>query len=305
MQELVEQLERHLSTIDNIEAALLPPASSEELDAAEQALGVRLPEDFRQLYRWHNGNRGELFLFGEFRISPLKDVLDFYRTAHCSFDEDYYEVTDESGQLKNCIANRKWIQFADNGGNTIVLLDLDPGKTGTVGQLLEACDGEPECRFSGIREFVTDLNKRIANGELTWDDEAGTFQETDEKSVAERQRFDNKMKLLEASPSFEQLQQLETGDEVALAGGIKPDHKTGAHKLYLRGGSIKVSGDIWEIHTTYLAGPALVKIKVKVGKKSLFGLGSPAYKVISCERVPQQIALEEASCRSVVIASQF
>ena len=226
-------------------------------------------------------------MFGEFRISPLKDVLEFYRSAHRSFDEDYYEVSDDSSQFKDCIANRKWIQFADNGGNTIVLLDLDPGKAGTVGQLLEACDGEPECHFNGIREFVADLNKRIANGELAWDDEAGAFQQTDEESVAERQRFDNKMKLLEASPSFEQLQQLETGNEVTLAGGIKPDHRSGVHKLYLRGGSIKVSGDIGDIHTNYLTGPALVKIRVKVGKKSFLGLGTPAYEVISCERVPQ------------------
>ncbi|UCH47405.1 MAG: hypothetical protein JSU95_15200 [Betaproteobacteria bacterium] len=32
---------------------------------------------------------------------------------------------------------------------------------------------------------------------------------------------------------------------------------------------------------------SLVKITVKVSKKSLLGLGAPAYEVISCERVPQ------------------
>ena len=287
MQGLLEQLEKHFSTIANVGAELLPPASSEELDTVERELGITLPEDFRQLYLWHNGTRGELFLFGEFRIAPLKDVLELYRTAHRSFDEDYYEVNDDSGRFKDCIANRKWIQFADNGGNTIVLLDLDPGKEGTVGQLLEACDGDIALRFAGVRDFLADLDERIANGELAWDDEAGAFQQTDEESVAERERFDNKMELLEASPDFDQLRQLATGYEVTLAGGIKPNHTSGVHKLYLRGGSIKVSGDIGEIHTTYLSGPALVKIRVKVGKKSLLGLGSPAYQVISCERIPQ------------------
>jgi cell wall assembly regulator SMI1 len=287
MHELLEQLEKHFSTTENVGAELLPPASNDELDVVERELGITLPEYFRQLYQWHNGNRGDLFLFGEFRLVPLNQLLELYSAAHHSSDDDWYKVSDDSGIFKDCLAHRKWIQFADNGGNTIVLFDLDRGKTGTAGQLLEACDGEPECRFNGIREFVADLNKRIANGELARDAEAGTFQDTDGESVAERQRFDDKMKLLEASPSFEQLQKLETGNEVTLAGGIKPNHKTGVHKFYLRGGAIKVNGDIGEIHTTYLTGPALVQIKVKAGKKSLFGLGSPAYEVISCERVPQ------------------
>lgn len=287
MRDLLEQLETHFSIIEKIEAELLPPASSEELGAIERELGVTFPEDFRQLYLWHNGDSGNLFLFGEFRISPLKDVLDLYRAARRSIDEDCYEVADDSGRVKDCVANHKWIQFADNGGNTVVLLDLDPGKKGIAGQILEACDGDIECRFNGVRDFLADLNKRITQGELTWDHETGGFQETDEQSVAERQRFANKMKLIEASPDFEQLRQLDTGDEVTLAGAIKPNHESGIHKLYMSGGAVKVTGDVGPIHSSLETGPPMVKIKLRVGKRSLFGLGSPAYEVISCEQVPQ------------------
>ena len=287
MQDLLEQLEKHLSAIENKGAELLQPATNEELGSVEKELGVKFPEEFRQLYRWHNGNLGDLFLFGEFRIAPLRQIVELHDSAHRASDDDYYEVSDDSGVFKDCIANRKWIQFADNGGNTIVLLDLDPGKAGTVGQLLEVCDGDVECRFASIRDFISDLNDRITKNELAWDDEAGTFHETHEQSVAQRRRFKEKIQLFEDSPTFRELLHMQTGEVVTVAGAIRPNHKTGKHELYMHGGSIPVAGDIGDIHIGLAGAPPMVKITLRAGKKSLFGLGAPVYEVVYCERVPQ------------------
>ena len=93
-------------------------------------------------------------------------------------DPELQEVSDESGLFKDCIANTNWIQFADNGGNTIVFIDMDPGQRGTMGQILEACDGEPECNFNGIKAFIEDITNRISTGEIAWNKEAGSFWET-------------------------------------------------------------------------------------------------------------------------------
>ena len=68
MNSILQKLKTHLGSIQGAQDELLPPATVEELDAAEQELGIKFPEDFRQLYMWHNGNQGILFLFGSYRV---------------------------------------------------------------------------------------------------------------------------------------------------------------------------------------------------------------------------------------------
>ena len=287
MRDILQEFESHIASIEGAMDELLPPATVEELDAAEQQLGIKFPEDFRTLYMWHNGDQGNIFLFGEYRISSLAELLKSNRIARESSPPAWKQVHDESGVFKDCISNPKWIQFADNGGNTVVILDMDPGRRGMVGQIIEACDGDIECRFSGIKEFIVDITNRISTGQIAWDEDSGGFWDTDEESVAERKRFVEKVKLVEDAPNFEALEKLTTGDEITLVGGIKPNHKTKKHRLYIRNGSIRIVGDIGSIGTGLIHGPPLVKVKVRVAKKTLFGFGARIYEVISCDRVPQ------------------
>lgn len=287
MDDILQEFESHIASIEGAMDELLPPATVEELDAAEQQLGIKFPEDFRALYMWHNGDKGNIFLFGEYRLSSLAELLELNRIARKSSSPAWEKVRDNSGVFKDCISNPKWIQFADNGGNTVVILDMDPGRRGMVGQIIEACDGDTECRFSGIKEFIVDITNRISTGQMAWDEDSGGFWDTDEESVAERKRFVEKVKLVEDAPNFETLEKLTTGDETTLVGGIKPNHKTKKHRLYIRNGSIWIVGDIGNIGSGLIHGPPLVKVKVRVGKKTLFGLGARTYEVISCERIPQ------------------
>ncbi|HCU53876.1 MAG TPA: hypothetical protein DIC36_06220 [Gammaproteobacteria bacterium] len=287
MKNILHKFEQQIADIDGALDEFNPPATAAELDAAERALGVKFPEDFRQLYLWHNGDQGNQFLFGEFRISSLAELLELNRSNRESMEPTWQQVTDASGVFKNCIANSKWIQFGDNGGNTILFLDMDPGQQGTPGQLLEASDGEPVCRYRGIREFLADLTRKIAEGELDWDDEAGCFMETDEASVAELASLKNRMNVVNDAPDLAALSLLRPGDEVTLVGAIEPNQKTNKHQLYIRGGSVTVVGAIGKISAGLVGGPPLVKVKVRAGKKTLLGMGAPTLEVVSCERVPK------------------
>lgn len=287
MEKLLREFESHIASIKGAMDELLPPATSDELDMTERELGITFPEEFRTLYQWHNGDKGILFLFGEYRISPLSEILELYRFSQQSSCSEWQQVSDESGVIKDCISNPKWVQIADNGGNTIVLLDMDPGKHGTPGQLIEVCDGETECRYSGVKAFIADITHRISTGQIDWDEESGCFWETDKESVAERKNLKEKINIVESAPNFEALQRLKTGDEITLVGAIKPNHKTKKHQLYIRNGSLKIVGDIGNIGGGLSHGPPLVKVKVCVGKKTLFGFGAPTYVVVSCERVTQ------------------
>ncbi len=287
MKKLLQQFEEHLSLIHGIEDELLPPITSEDLDAAEKELEIKFPEEFRQLYMWHNGNQGDSFLFGQYRISPITEVLELYESTRKFVDKDWYQVTNNSEVFKDCIANTKWIQFADNGGNTIVYLDLDPAKQGVVGQILESCDGDIECHFDGIQNFISDINNNISQGNLEWDDEAGSFSETDEESVAERKRSTEKMALIDGSTTLGELKNLDAGVETVLIGAIKPNHDNQKHQLFIKGGLVWINGDVGKIQTPLTGVPPLVRIKVRVEKKRFFGFGVPVCYVIECERVTQ------------------
>ena len=176
----LEKFEQHLKPIEHAKDELLPPATDEEISAVEKELNIEFPDDMRTLYKWHNGQIGIRALFGEFRIYRLKEVVELYKNGikHC--EPDYFEIEDDLGVFKDCIANHKWIPIGDNGGNTILFLDMDPGEQGTTGQLLESCDGEPECNFSGIKEFMNYLVKRIETGEVKWNEYTGSFWPVDE-----------------------------------------------------------------------------------------------------------------------------
>ena len=52
---------------------------------------------------------------------------------------------------------------------------MDPGEQGTLGQLLESCDGEPECNFNSIIAFMQEIIRRIESGEIIWNENAGSF----------------------------------------------------------------------------------------------------------------------------------
>jgi hypothetical protein len=100
--------------------------------------------------------------------------------------------------------------------------------------------------------------------------------------VEKRAIFKEKIEIVESAPDFEALQGFNTGDEITLVGAIKPNRTTKRHQLYIRHGSLQVVGDIDNIGGALNHGPALVKVKVRVGRITFFGFGAPVYEIISC-----------------------
>ena len=287
MKNILRSLDEHFSSIDGAWEELNPPATPEALEAVERGLGVEFPNDFRQLYLWHDGEKGELFLFDSYRISPLSELMELNRDSRKSLRPEEKHVSGDSGVFKDCIANENWISFGDNGGNTILFIDLDPGKEGVYGQILESCDGETESRFTGIREFLTDFSKRISNGEIAWDDDSGCFGEKSGESAEQTKKFKQKASIVSAAPSREQLAKLKAGDETTLVGALRPDRKSNRHLLHIKGGAVTIIGELPKLDIGLMGGPPLVKVKVRVGKKPWLGFGTPDYEILACERAPQ------------------
>lgn len=133
-------------------ADLNPGCSDEELNELERQLNCRLPEDFKALYRCHNGQRGQatgIFCGLPFlstdeiyeQWTAWRDLAkDFAKEAEDFDDENLAaEITGESypaNAIKPTYINLQWIPFSDDGSGNHLGVDLDPGSAGVIGQVI-------------------------------------------------------------------------------------------------------------------------------------------------------------------------
>lgn len=152
MQQLAQALHettQHLLQGANIGDVFQAGASDSELAALEHRMGVVLPEDFKQLYRTHNGqtpNQAGCFLAG-YEWLDLTGIADRWQglvDIHTELGLD--GANDNDAGIKPVMWSNKWLPFADDNGYLLVL-DLDPAAMGAYGQvILLSGDGEP-CRL--------------------------------------------------------------------------------------------------------------------------------------------------------------
>jgi cell wall assembly regulator SMI1 len=123
--------------------ALREPASDAELRRLESKLAAKLPTDFVQSWKTHDGLRdsylGQIRLFNYWAFLPIDAILAEWKTmtdlqADCGFDGCQFEVTP---RIKNDAHWRPgWMPFLDADGDKVVI-DLDPGPEGKLGQVFE------------------------------------------------------------------------------------------------------------------------------------------------------------------------
>ncbi|WP_207393349.1 SMI1/KNR4 family protein [Duganella aceris] len=118
---------------------LCPPATDDEIRSLETMLGAKLPHDYVEFLKVHNGQQGcagGLFDNSEFLSTTeiieqwkvWKDLLD-------SGDFEGYKSEPEAG-VRDDWWNPKWIPFIHNGSGDHHCLDLAPGIDGQEGQVI-------------------------------------------------------------------------------------------------------------------------------------------------------------------------
>ena len=140
MTALWRRVEAALDTYDpDLKGDLEPGASDAAIAAAEAALGVRLPDEYRASVRIHDGIG--TYLMDSWQLSPLETVLRRWEMFQ-SFVADGTLTLGEvarvraKGPVRKERWNSRWIPIAENGGGDDHLLDLDPAPGGAVGQVL-------------------------------------------------------------------------------------------------------------------------------------------------------------------------
>ena len=130
--------------LPSLRAALNPPADDAAIDSAQADCETVFPPDLRALYRFADGENGDIGLFFGLPFLSLARLVDEWRSwidverespiLNDNSDGFFESMPPKAIQLR--YTNRRWIPIAhDHGGNHLGV-DLSPGPTGRVGQVI-------------------------------------------------------------------------------------------------------------------------------------------------------------------------
>jgi cell wall assembly regulator SMI1 len=165
VQQLIARMDRWLaSKRPDYHARLQPGVSDQTLDAFEKRFGLKLPEPFRLLYRWRNGQspvcseslQGNWMFPSLEEIAPTKEMLD----GMIGFDFE-----DPRWWRKG------WVPFLSNGGGDHLCLDLAAEDGGQPGQLVVFWHDEPDrdVEYASLEEWLEELVNTMEDGTLELD----------------------------------------------------------------------------------------------------------------------------------------
>lgn len=194
MNDLWHRFEKWLEqNIPDAIQTLNPGASLEEIEAIQNILNVKLPDDYIASCMIHNGQNqespsltcsGTLLSLGIISDSSFTTVRAEWTILKGVYDEDWINES-EGYRLDNLVKNfwwiPKWIPITSNGGGDGSCLDLDPGENGTQGQVIEFIhdSGSREVEAPSFRSWFEQLVNGVEGGSIVYDEEWGLVSRDD------------------------------------------------------------------------------------------------------------------------------
>ena len=173
--QLWERLEAGLPPLTG--SQLAPGASESAITKLENVLGVRLPEDVRASYRWHDGGF-PMQLANPMALLPLQGIAEWWQIlaellqddewAHQTpyyFTEEAVRLGSQPGPIQPIWWHPRWIPVAADRGGNLSCMDLAPALGGTMGQMI---DWDHECGpvdvlFPSFTHLLTALANEMGN----------------------------------------------------------------------------------------------------------------------------------------------
>jgi cell wall assembly regulator SMI1 len=173
---VLARLENWLAAhVPAIHATLRPGATDAELDALETATGLKLPESFRTLYRWHDGQDWSVGFALGLHFLPLKQVgrewemWEDIGQSHPEMNAEIPSTSHPAGAVRDAYTTPGWLGFLADGGGNSVGLDFNPGPSGTPGQVITFGRDE-EQKFvlaDSLDAFLREYLHRLEAGRVT------------------------------------------------------------------------------------------------------------------------------------------
>lgn len=182
MKEIWQTIEAWLvDNVPGVTATLLPGATVQEIQRAEEILGVTLPEDVRTSYSIHNGQAlghetAGYGLIAGYELLRLSYVTAAWRGYKAQYDEGSFDTIPEpAAGIKDDHWNPRWIPVTTMGTTHHHCIDLDPGPGGTAGQvILWTRDGHRSVVARSFLEWLQAFAKDLEEGNYTVRDSVTT-----------------------------------------------------------------------------------------------------------------------------------
>jgi len=159
-----ERIEKHLvkqgARLDDI---LLPGATESQIDWAESMLEIKLPDDFLEFYKIHNG-----------QIANTQGIIDgeeLLSLEHIVAEWKLWQGVTLNGAFANALANAdegvqedwfnlSWVPFTNDGSGNHLCLDMAPAPRGYWGQIIRIWHDDAG-RFREAPSFTTWLTNFV------------------------------------------------------------------------------------------------------------------------------------------------
>jgi cell wall assembly regulator SMI1 len=165
-------------------ASLGPPATDEQFREAEQAMGVELPEEVKDCYRTHDGQRIiptpasywpdlrciPAFLYAE-KWWGLADMVHRWGMMKKLIDGGTFRGIkgQPRGPVRTDWWHPKWLPLTADDSGYMKCLDLAPKSRGSVGQVIFWCHDSPErgVLAKSLPEWLARFALQLEQGEYT------------------------------------------------------------------------------------------------------------------------------------------
>ncbi|MCP2041422.1 cell wall assembly regulator SMI1 [Neisseria sp. HSC-16F19] len=183
MENLLIRIKTQIARLENVsqpERKIELRAGANDTDFArlESLLGFPLPEDFKELYRIHNGEAGgNSFFMGEEWLSVNRILAEYEMWLYlyeddgfCEDDSDYGCESDD-GIKPNYWWNPRWIPFTAGAAGESLMIDLDPAPNGHTGQIIRVWPDDPTRQIIAVslRELLAGYAEALENNQYIID----------------------------------------------------------------------------------------------------------------------------------------
>lgn len=183
--------ERYVATIErghaDFRALLAPGATAGEVDQVEASLALQLPPDLRHLLGKHAGSLGEHQVIPGWELFAPARIVEEWRIweelRRAEFGPDGLGCAPQGPIKADEWWRLGWVPFCGDGGGNHLCVDTDPGRGGTVGQVISMWHDEPSRALiaPSLTDFIEILAQDAENGVIAWDSEWGGVQASPER----------------------------------------------------------------------------------------------------------------------------
>ena len=163
---------------------LNPPATDYEIEELTKILGVELPNDFLDVLRIHNGQKGEsAWLFDSQEFLSTHRIIEEFNTWKNLLDTQLQgKISTPDEGVKNDWWNTNWIPFTSDGCGDHYCLDLSPTDAGIKGQIITLWyeSSEREVVAPSFSLWFEEYVNQLYSGELLYSEEYNSIVYKDE-----------------------------------------------------------------------------------------------------------------------------